>query len=123
MKAKKVVKNATYWKNVAMAKESETLRERQELNAARNKILAVINEANQIREDNKSILRENQNLKLQRATMQLRTGVDSQAEVVMSMKKAMEYSINTSAALLDAMGELVDRVSGRKARREGETGL
>jgi hypothetical protein len=44
--------------------------------------------------------------------------VDPTAEVVMSMKKAMEFSINTSASLLDAMGELVDNVSGRKARRE-----
>ena len=44
--------------------------------------------------------------------------VDPTAEVVMNMKRAMESSIGAQASLLDAMGELVDHVSGRKARRE-----
>ena len=44
--------------------------------------------------------------------------VDPTAEVVMLMKRSMESQISATDNLLDAMGELVDTVSGRKARRE-----
>ncbi len=60
---------------------------------------------------------EAERIRLSRVPLRPRN-VDPTAEVVMNMKKAVEFSINTSAALLDAMGELVDNVSGRKERRE-----
>ena len=47
-------------------------------------------------------------------------GVDPQAEVVMLMKWSMESQINATEHVLDAMGELIDHVSGRKERRERE---
>jgi len=72
--------------------------------------------------DEETLRREIRILREQRASHPLRS-VDPAAEVVMGMKRAMEFSINTSAALLDAMGELVDQVSGRKARRERDQEL
>jgi hypothetical protein len=115
MKAKKVVKNARYWRSVFELEARALTDCRRDLDVARNKIHAVINDANQLREDNKLLLNRITAMK----DRPIRT-VDPTAEVVMNMKKATEFAINTSAALLDAMGELVDAVSGRKERREIE---
>ena len=112
MKAKKVIKNAPYWKAEAAMHEADAASMR-----VRYKEMIALRE--QALEDNKALIRKVQRLQEQQASRPLHA-IDPQAEVVMGMKRATEYAINTSAALLDAMGDLVDNVSGRRDRKERE---
>ena len=117
MDEKKVIKNIAYWKQEARAQEANgrLWRQRHET------LIANTNELerkfHQLTEDNKLLLKRIDSMK---GSDYLFRNVDPTAEVVMNMKRAMEHAINTSAALLDGMGELVDHVSGRRARRERE---
>ncbi len=108
--------------NLLGKRQSELDVERVKISTLVEDGIALSQENARLRDKIKALQSEREVLMKQRASHPIRS-VDPTAEVVMNMKRAMQSQIGATAHVLDAMGELVDHVSGRKARREREREL